>query len=203
MLGKNSAHDTPIRPAVQTTIARHVLISALAAAMLGCSGLTAPQPVERVVLKQLSMIFDPTGSPLPLEEAGKLFFATQGAIEAQLPVRINVLDPQIAPDNSQACVVRFAPWIDLFSLGFNIGLSATGAAQWSGEAIYPCTILLKNTVTDLDELRIIAQHELGHVLLNQEHHSEDPVSIMSGGVRLPWQYQFTAGDAARLTRSAP
>lgn len=194
MLGKGRPHNTPKSPTVQKSIGT---ILALALVLSAC----ASQPIERVVRKEIRMIFDPTDSPLPMEEAGKLFFATQGAIEAQLPVRVTVLDPQFDNFPADACVVRFASSMEIWGLGWNVGLGANGAASWNGSAMYPCQVLLSKSVTDLEELRAILQHESGHIILNQERHSDDPTSIMSGGVSKTHVHRFTPAELAALQSS--
>lgn len=194
MLGKSRPHNTPKRPTVQKSIGT---ILALALVLSACASL----PIERVVRKEIRLIFDPTDSPLPMEEAGKLFFATQGAIEAQLPVRVTVLDPQIDNFHADACVVRFASSMEIWGLGWNVGRGSNGAASWNGSAMYPCQVLLSKSVTDLEELRAILQHEAGHILLNQEHHSDDPTSIMTGGVSKANWHRFTAKEAAAMYTS--
>lgn len=173
-----------------------ILIIFLAAA---CA-VQSTRPAD-IIKKTVTLQYNPTGAKLESIEVAKAVFTTKGWIEAQLPVTVQVLDPSLNVDLTRACELRFVDSTTLLSLALDSDFRNKGLSRHNGPRVYPCQILLRDTLTDLADIQLILQHELGHIILDQPGHSNDPHSIMSNGVSLPGRYRFTERDAARLQKS--
>lgn len=168
------------------------ILAILAALILTSTACSSTQPHDvREILKTIRVQADHT---VPTEMLPVLY-AAEGAIEAMLPVDVQVVTTGLA-DRTSACLVRVVSWIEVLGWG---AFGNPASVEWRGADIYPCEIKIKEGVTDPDRLRLYLTHELGHVILNDGTHNTDPQSIMTNAVELGGSYRFTERDIQQIS----
>lgn len=172
----------------------------IAAALILLAGCSVSQSTQTEILKTVTIQYNPTGSKIESIEVAKAVFTAKGFIEGQLPVKVQVLDPSLTVDLSSACEVRFVPQLEILYQSLTSAYDSRGLTSYNAKNTYPCRILISDALTEPEQIALVLQHELGHIILDLPAHSKDPSSIMSNGVRLPGLYRFTQKDANHLAR---